>query len=65
MSLLFLSLIAWFEIGCFDAKFIQEKKKIILDNEEDFYGNLDCTLASEVLDCTVEDDESHTLTFSR
>lgn len=38
---------------------------IILDNEDDFYGNLDCTLVSDALECRVEEDRTHQLTFSR
>ncbi|MAA79809.1 MAG: hypothetical protein CL916_11165 [Deltaproteobacteria bacterium] len=38
---------------------------IILDNEDEFFGNLNCTLASDVLSCTVADDEGHQISFAR
>jgi len=38
---------------------------IILDDEDEFFGSLDCTLSSDTLSCTVANDDEHQITFSR
>jgi hypothetical protein len=38
---------------------------IILDDDGDFFGNLNCTLTEDILNCTVIEDSGHSITFSR
>ena len=54
------------EVRSYDATVelqnVSNSYRIVLDNEDDFWGSLDCTLSSETLTC-MEDDQQ--ITFSR
>lgn len=54
------------EVRSYDATVelqnVSNSYRIVFDNEDDFWGSLDCTLSSETLTC-MEDDQQ--ITFSR
>ena len=39
--------------------------QIALENEDEFWGDLDCRLTGDTLNCVVEEDPSHSIVFSR
>ena len=47
-----------------EPKDVSNSYEIILDNEDDFWGKLDCTLSSQILACTEEEGDQK-INFSR